>query len=131
MDSIATYILDGVLTIALGFLLKYGVPYVKSLLTAKNFAFMSGWVEKAVLAAEQTIQGSGLGEKKKAFVISLLEKLEIVVDDSVDALIEAAVKKMKEAVDTTASVVTEAVETATEGAVTEEKASEAVETITA
>ncbi len=108
MENITAYLLDGVLVLALGFLLKFGVPYLKNLLNTKNFSFIAGWVDAAVAAAEQTIHGSGLGEKKKAFVIALLEKLHITVDDTVDALIEAAVKKMNEAVDAAASALTEA-----------------------
>lgn len=109
MSELATYILDGLLALLVGTLLKFGVPYIKSLLTAKNMSFISGWVDTAVAAAEQTIQGSGLGEKKKAYVIALLEKLEIIVDDAVNALIEAAVKKMNDAVDNAAETITEVV----------------------
>ncbi|GEM_PF-2037703 len=103
MENIGTYILDAVLAALLGVILRYGVPYIKALITAKNFAFVSGWVDKAVAAAEQTIQGSGLGEKKKAFVIGLLSELNIVVDNTVDAMIEAAVKVLNDTIDRAAA----------------------------
>jgi len=114
MSELAAYILDGLFALVVGVLLKLGVPYVKSLLTAKNLSFVSGWVDAAVAAAEQTIQGSGLGEQKKTFVIALLKKLNIAADDAVDALIEAAVKKMNDEVNAAASALTGAIKTASE-----------------
>ncbi len=107
MENLISYILEGLLALFLGVVLRFGIPYLKSLLKAKNFAFVSCWVDAAVAAAEQTIQGSGLGEKKKAFVVALLDKLHIAADDTVDALIEAAVKKMNEAVDSAAKAISE------------------------
>jgi len=129
IDTIGTYVLDAVLAAALGVLLKYGVPYIKSLITAKNLAFIKTWVDTAVAAAEQTITGSGMGAEKKAWVIALLEKMEIIVDDTVDALIEAAVNALAATVDTVAAATTEAVTEATDGAVTAATAEAAVASI--
>jgi phage I-like protein len=78
---------------------RYAVPYVKANLTMKKFAFINGWINKAVAAAEQSIRGSKLGTKKKEYVIKLLKQVGITVDETVDALIEAAVKEMNNNID--------------------------------
>jgi len=97
METIGTYILDTVISAILFIVVRYGIPYVKELTAAKHFSVVTGWVEKAVSAAEQTIKGSGLGDEKKIFVISLLHKVGIVIDDTTDAMIEAAVKTLNDA----------------------------------
>jgi hypothetical protein len=97
----------------------------------ENLSFVKTWVDSLVAAAEQTITGSKMGTVKKMWVISSLEKLEIVVDDTVDALIESAVHAINLSVDVMKEVVVTGVEEATKGAVTEEKAKKAIETVTA
>ncbi|MDP4153529.1 MAG: phage holin, LLH family [Bacillota bacterium] len=99
MNDLAKYILDGILTLAMGIALKFAVPYIKSLLNVKNFNFISAWVDKLVAAAEQTIQGTKMGATRKLWVINMLNKLGIAVDDGVNALIEASVKALNDAVD--------------------------------
>lgn len=130
MEVIGTYILDFVIAVALGLFIKYAVPYVKSKITAENLSFIKTWVESLVAAAEQTITGSKMGSTKKAWVISMLEKLDIVVDDTVDALIESAVLAINSTVNIVTDAIITGVEQATSGAVTEEKAKDAVEKIT-
>ena len=71
---------------------KYLVPYIKQLMTIKE-------VEAAVLSAEQTIKGSGMGTAKKAQVTadvtSWLNKHNIkITETQLSILIEAAVKTM-------------------------------------
>lgn len=131
METIGTYLLDFVLAVALGLFVKYAVPYIKSRITAENLSFVKTWVESLVAAAEQTITGSKMGAAKKAWVITALEKLGVVVDDTVDALIESAVHAMNSAVDVLKEVVVTGVEEVTNGAVTEEKAAATVKTVTA
>jgi hypothetical protein len=131
METIGTYLLDLALTVALGLFIKYAVPYIKSRITMENLSFVKTWVDSLVAAAEQTITGSKMGTVKKMWVISSLEKLEIVVDDTVDALIESAVHAINLSVDVMKEVVVTGVEEATKGAVTEEKAKKAIETVTA
>ena len=130
LDTIAKYALDGILAVTLGFFLKYGIPYLKSLATSKNLSFISEWVNTAVNAAEQKIQGSGMGIKKKEWAVKLLEQVGIVVDDTVDAMIEAAVKAMNESVNVLKEVVVQGVSEATDGIVTEEMANTAINSIT-
>ncbi|SMC92103.1 phage holin, LLH family [Papillibacter cinnamivorans] len=96
MDSLLGYILDALLVLALGVTVKYLIPWIQSLITKQNLSVLTNWVQAAVAAAEQTIQGSGLGAQKKAFVVNLLHELGISVDSTVDALIEAAVKKLND-----------------------------------
>ena len=95
-DIYGIYILDAIVIVGLMLYVKYAAPYIASIAKIKNFEFISGWVEKAVIAAEQKIQGSKMGENRKKWVIALLTSMGIIVDDAVDALIEAAVKAMNE-----------------------------------
>jgi hypothetical protein len=113
METISTYLLDFLVALALGLFLKYLVPYVKSKITSENLSFVKTWVDKLVAAAEQTITGSKMGTAKKAWVLKMLDELEITVDDGVDALIEAAVKELKTATDAAAKAVSVTVEAKT------------------
>ena len=55
------------------------------------------WVNIAVTAAEQIFTGSGRGEEKKEYVLKFLEERGFKVDfETLDALIEAAVKKLNQ-----------------------------------
>ncbi len=130
MQTIGTYLLDFVLAVLLGLFMKYVVPYLKSKITTENLSFIKGWVEDLVAAAEQTITGSKMGSERKAWVISMLEKLGIVVDDTVDALIEAAVLALKSTVNVLSEAVISGVKEVTGGAITEDTAEKAVEAIT-
>lgn len=96
MDSLLGYIFDALLVLALGVMIKYLIPWIQSLITKQNFSALSGWIQAAVAAAEQTIQGSGMGAQKKTFVVNLLHELGVTADSTVDALIEAAVKKLND-----------------------------------
>ena len=95
-DVYGTYILDAIILIGLILYVRYAAPYITSIANVKNFDFVSGWVDKAVDAAEQKIKGSGMGEERKEWVINLLNSIGIIADDAVDALIEAAVKAMND-----------------------------------
>jgi len=130
MEAIGKYILDFVIAVALALIIKCGVPYIKSRITAEKLNFIKTWVESLVAAAEQTIKGSKMGPTKKAWVISMLEKLGIVVDDTVDALIESAVLALNSTVNIITDAIIEGAELATDGAVTEEKINTVAENIT-
>jgi hypothetical protein len=131
METLGTYLLDFVLAVILGLFIKYAVPYIKSKITAENLSFIKTWVENLVAAAEQTITGSKMGATRKAWVKTMLEKLGIVADETVDALIESAVLALNSTVNVLTEAIVSGVEEVTNGAVTEEKAKEAVETVTA
>lgn len=70
------------------------VPFIKSKTTIEQQKNIEFWVEIAVNAAEQ-IFGSGLGEKKKQYVIDFLNSKGInITEKELDILIEAAVFEM-------------------------------------
>lgn len=72
------------------------IPYIKSKTTAQQQAEINAWVKIAVSAAEQIYNGSGRGEEKKAYVLNWLAEHGITLDEArIDALIEAAVYKLK------------------------------------
>ncbi|WP_425447715.1 phage holin, LLH family [Dethiothermospora halolimnae] len=78
----------GVITILGAIFTCVLVPYLKEKRAYK-------WVVKAVYAAEQIFKGSGLGEKKKEYVLEFLEDKGIKInEDQLDILIEAAVGKL-------------------------------------
>ncbi len=91
MQEVLSYLLDALVAVVCGILARYAIPYVKTLWKNANWAALKEKVETLVDAAEQTIQGSGLGAEKKAWVISMLEAAGVVVDDMIDALIEKTV----------------------------------------
>ena len=97
MENLGRYAIDALLAGLLGIIIRYGIPCIKSLVTQSRFAFLKKWVQTAVMAAEQKIRGSKMGQEKKAWVVSLLEKVGFAADETVDALIEAAVKYMNDA----------------------------------
>lgn len=71
------------------------VPYIKSKTTTQQQQQINAWVKIAVAAAEQTLKGSGRGAEKKEYVLLWLEQHDIHLDeDSIDAMIEAAVYEL-------------------------------------
>lgn len=74
------------------------VPYLKAKLTNEQLGKVKFWVNVAVKAAEMIYKGSGLGAKKKAYVVQFLtEKGFYLNTDEIDNLIEAAVLELKTA----------------------------------
>ena len=79
-----TVIIEAVFALLAAIITAIVIPYIKSKTTASQQAEINAWVKIAVTAAEQFYTGSGRGEEKKAYGITVdAEKL--------DALIEAAV----------------------------------------
>jgi hypothetical protein len=75
------------------------IPYVRSKLTAQQFAELENWVRVAVAAAEQLYKGTGRGAERKQYVLDFLNKHSISVDmERLDALIEAAVHTLHSSV---------------------------------
>ena len=105
MNNTSAYIMETLIALLIGIFTKFFVPYIKSQITAQKFSFVKTWVDSLVNAAEQKIQGSKMGADKKKWVVDMLEKLGIVVDDSVDALIESAVLVLNNTIDATSKVV--------------------------
>lgn len=72
------------------------IPYLKSKLNTETLAQIDLWATAAVRAAEMYFAGAGRGEEKKAYVIEFLAKKGFKLDaESIDAMIEAAVQKLK------------------------------------
>lgn len=112
MDNMSTYITQALILVLIGVITKFLVPYVKSQITTQKLSFIKTWVDSLVNTAEQKIQGSKMGDEKKKWVVDMLKKLGIVVDDSVDALIESAVFVLNNAIDSASKIVTDGLKTA-------------------
>lgn len=80
------------------------VPYLKQKKTTEELAQMNEtlaqvefWVEIAVQAAEMIYTGSGRGSEKKSYVLEFLNSKGFTIDlDSIDAMIESSVLKLKQ-----------------------------------
>lgn len=73
------------------------IPWIKEKIEAEKLEQVIGWVTIAVEAAEQIYRESGMGAKKKAYVLDFLAKKGITLDvDSIDAMIESAVLDLKQ-----------------------------------
>lgn len=91
-----TAIFEAILALVAAIVSCILIPYIKSKTTAEQQAQINSWVKIAVNAAEQIYTGSGRGEEKKEYVLAFLAEHGFTVDATrIDALIEAAVYKMK------------------------------------
>lgn len=87
-----TPIVEGIITIAILVITTFIIPWVKGKVDAQKWDKAMRWVEIGVGAAEQIYRESGMGEKKKEYVLSFLESKGLKIDmESIDAMIEAAV----------------------------------------
>ena len=94
-----TPVFNAIIALAAALATAFLIPWIRSKTTAEQRDELLIWVDIAVAAAEQIFAGSGRGEEKKAYVLKFLEERGFKVDfESLDMLIEAAVKKMKEEV---------------------------------
>lgn len=92
-----TDLLCAILSLASVIVTTFLVPLLRAKLSDASLARLKDWAGVAVNAAEQ-LYGSASGAKKKAFVLSFLEKRGFHVDsDAVNAAIENAVRRLKEA----------------------------------
>ena len=87
-----TPIIQMIITVAVIAATAYLLPYLKSKGHLEKLGETMEYITIAVRAAEQIFVGSGLGEKKKAYVLQWLKDHNITVDlDKVDTMIESAV----------------------------------------
>ena len=90
-----TPIMEAIITLVFLCITTFLIPYIKSKTTAAQQEQIQAWVNIAVMAAEQLIQGSGMGAEKKEYVIKWLNEHNITFDaEKLDAMIEAAVYKL-------------------------------------
>ena len=101
MNDILFELLKATVIVVTIIISRYLVPYLKMKIEASKYVDIVNWVEKAVRAVEQTTKETGKGEEKKEKVINFImdyaanNNIDISYDQ-VDALIEAAVKSMKD-----------------------------------
>ena len=87
-----TPIANAVIMLIAALITTFLVPWIKGKVDEQKLAQIQRWVEIAVGAAEQIYKESGMGAKKKEYVLDFLAKKNVKLDlDSIDALIEEAV----------------------------------------
>lgn len=94
-----TTIIVGIIMLICGAVATFGIPFIRSKLSAEQLTTLKQVVNIAVYAAEQLF-GAKMGANKKAFALDyakkLLAKLHLTFDEEVvDAAIEAEVKELK------------------------------------
>ncbi len=73
------------------------IHWVKSKTTATQREEIEAWVRIAVTVAEQIYLGAGKGKEKKKYVLDFLAEKNLKIDEeSVDLMIESAVKEMND-----------------------------------
>ena len=65
-----TPIMEAIITLVFLCITTFLIPYIKSKTTSAQQEQIQAWVNIAVMAAEQLIQGSGMGAEKKEYVIT-------------------------------------------------------------
>lgn len=99
MSDIIFEVLKLAVMIAVLVITRYVVPWIRTKIDNETLGLAAEWAAKAVRSAQQVMDGGSGAEKKSivtAFLKDLLETKNIAMsDDQLDALIEAAVKEMK------------------------------------
>ena len=90
-----TPIVNAVIALIASIITTFLIPWIKSKIDAAKLAQIIEWVGIAVRAAEQIYNESGMGEKKKQYVLDFLADKGFTLDpNSINAMIEAAVKNL-------------------------------------
>lgn len=90
-----TPIVNAVIALIAAIITTFLIPWIKSKIDAAKLAQIVEWVGIAVRAAEQIYNESGMGEKKKQYVLDFLADKGFTLDpNSINAMIEAAVKEL-------------------------------------
>ena len=94
-----TQIASAIVTLLTAIVTAFLIPYIQKKTNAAQRQTIATIVKTAVDAAEQIFSGTGLGQKKKEFVLNYLKDKGIIIDiDSVnsdiDMLIESFVYEM-------------------------------------
>lgn len=100
MNDISFTILKIVVSVATALISVYVIPLLHEKLKGEKYQQIYEIVEIAVRAAEQTIQGAGMGATKKDQVIDFVMRWALshgilITDEQLDQLIEAAVYNLK------------------------------------
>lgn len=99
MDEIIFEIIKVVVMVAVLFLTRYLVPWLKRKIDSDKLEEAEKWARYAVLKAQQVLWAEK-GQDRKAYVTAFLKEILIakniaLSDEQLDVLIEAAVKQMK------------------------------------
>lgn len=95
MNINLTQIILAIITLIGGLLTRYVIPWIKGKLDDRQTNALNMFVDIFVYAAEM-IYNSDQGKEKKEYVLNLLKDKGYDIDDeSINALIEATVKKLK------------------------------------
>ena len=93
-----TPVVNAVIALIAAAVTSFVIPWIKSKTTAAQREEINSWVKIAVTAAEQIYSGVGKGKEKKEYVLKFLEEKNLKIDEeSVNLMIESAVKNMNEA----------------------------------
>lgn len=93
-----TPVLNAVIALAAAVVTAFVIPWIKSKTTAEQREEIGAWVKIAVTAAEQIYSVAGKGKEKKKYVIDFLAEKNLRIDEeSVDLMIESAVRNMNAA----------------------------------
>ena len=96
MNRDMTQIIELVAALIAAMISAWLIPLIKSRTNAAQQQQINDWVAVAVSAAEMIYTGAGRGVEKKDYVFAFLQGKGLTVDEKVlDALIEAAVYKLK------------------------------------
>lgn len=92
-----TPIITAVLTLIFSLITAFLIPYIKTKVSAEQFATIKLWVQVAVQAAEMLYVGSGRGEEKKKYVLEFLNSKGFTLNaEEIENLIESAVLELKQ-----------------------------------
>lgn len=92
-----TPIITAVLTLIFSLITAFLIPYIKTKVSAEQFATIKLWVQVAVQAAEMLYVGSGRGEEKKKYVIEFLNSKGFTLNaEEIENLIESVVLELKQ-----------------------------------
>lgn len=92
-----TPVVNAVIALIAAVVTAFVIPWVKSKTTATQREEIEAWVRIVVTVAEQIYLGAEKGKEKKKYVLDFLAEKNLKIDeDSVDLMIESAVKNMNE-----------------------------------
>lgn len=98
MSDLLFDLVQAIIVVAIGLVVRYLVPWIKSQIEGTKLKEIINWSYKFVEAAEQ-IFGSGKGADKKDYVTKMLKKLLTakklaLSEEQINALIEGIVNEM-------------------------------------
>ncbi len=90
-----TNILSALIALMAAAVTTFVVPWLRARLGAEQLGRLMGWAAILVDAAEQIYAGPGRGDEKKAWVLARLRERGFTVDEqALDAVVEAAVRRL-------------------------------------